>query len=119
MSIQEQRQLADANKAKYLKAPTFAAIESFIKELDVSDAQFERFFGIPSNTLTQVKRGDKRLPARFWHIIYEKTVPTYSIPYQKTEKANLTKKLTTPPKQTQELKQEDHLLDSKLNDLFS
>lgn len=77
MDINEKRELAHTNRTKYLKPPTIKQLSSFIKQLGVTDTQFERFFGIPYNMITQVRSGAKNLPAAYWHIVYEKVVPTY------------------------------------------
>lgn len=65
------------NRAKYMKAPTWEQINHFILELGVTVAQFERFYDIPAKTLFNVKTGERALPARFWHIVYERIKPAY------------------------------------------
>ena len=74
------------NVHKYLKAPSLAEIDSFIKELGISDLQFERYYEMTPKTISRIKANHIQLPRRFWHFIYEKIVPTYSIPYQKRNK---------------------------------
>lgn len=69
--------LKKINTAKYSCAPTWKQIESFMKEMGMRMYRFERFFGIPFNCLTKVKKGDQALPAKFWHIIYEKRKPKF------------------------------------------
>jgi len=95
--------IADRNKLDYLDAPTWNQIEEFIDELGVKMYQFERFYHIPYNLLTQVKSGVKRLPPQYWHFIYEKIKPAYGSGYlddftkiQPTKRINsyLTQKLT-------------------------
>lgn len=67
------------NEKKYLKPPTLMQIEQFLKELDITTASFERFYGIPLGTIRKIRHGDngRYLPVKFWHIIYEKIVPAY------------------------------------------
>lgn len=99
------------NKRKYLHPPTSEQIISFIDELGVTMAAFERFYGIRKDTIRKIKHGDQGrvLPAKHWHIIYEKIKPTYGIGFfmesqivskQKTKKVipvkkkiNISKKL--------------------------
>jgi hypothetical protein len=71
--------LEKENRRKYLKSPTFEQIEEFINELDVSYAQFERFFGMKTKTINRVKIGERGLPAKYWHIIYERIKPAYGV----------------------------------------
>ena len=40
---------------------------------------FEKFYGIPFNTITQIKAGTKRLGSAYWHIIYERIKPAYGV----------------------------------------
>ena len=71
--------IANENLSKYLKPPDWKQIEEFIIELETNMYKFEKFYGIPFNTLTQVKAGTKRLPPKFWHFIYEKIKPNYGV----------------------------------------
>lgn len=72
--------ISNENRAKYLYAPTFEQIEEFRKLLKLSRPVFERFYGIPLETIKQIKSEKRNLPAKFWHIIYEKIEPKiYSI----------------------------------------
>jgi hypothetical protein len=65
--------VAYENERKYLISPSWEKIRSFIKqECKVTYAHFERFFGIPKNTLNLVRAGIRKLPSKYWHIIYEK-----------------------------------------------
>lgn len=75
--------ISNENRAKYLYAPTFEQIEEFRKMLKLSRPVFERFYGIPLETIKQVKKGKMNLPAKYWHIIYEKISPqVYSIHFK-------------------------------------
>jgi len=74
--------ISDINKSKYLKAPPIELVEAFIKELDVSEAQFERFYSIPQATVSKVRASQRKLPPAYWHIIYEKIRPIYGAKYQ-------------------------------------
>lgn len=67
------------NLRKYLKAPTIEQVSSFIKELGVSDVQFERFYEMKIGTMKKLRSGYRNLPRKFWHFIYEKKVPTYGL----------------------------------------
>lgn len=69
--------IAKANIAKYGVPPEWDMIESFMKSLGMNQYRFEMFYGIPYNTLTQVKNGTKTLPCHNWHIIYERIRPKY------------------------------------------
>lgn len=69
--------IANANRAKYLKPPPITQIEEFVKELDVSEHQFERFYGIPRATVSKIRAGARELPAAFWEIVYLKVKPAY------------------------------------------
>lgn len=69
--------IAQDNRAKYLKPPTFEEIDDFRKLLGVRVATFERFFGITVGTINKIKKGERDLPANKWHIIYEKVKPAY------------------------------------------
>lgn len=65
------------NKKTYLKPPTVEQINSFIKELNVTAAQFENFYSIPKGTIKVVRTGFRKLPPRWWNVVYERIVPTY------------------------------------------
>lgn len=82
---------ATLNRKTYLKAPEVQQTLDFISELGVTMAQFERFYGIAVGTLRQVKCGNAELPAKHWHIVYEKIKPMYGAAYyarKKEPKAN-------------------------------
>jgi uncharacterized protein (DUF2249 family) len=59
------------NQLKYLKAPSWEQIEKVVQAHGVVGQQFERFYGLSPNQLAKCKRGDKQLPTKHWHIIYE------------------------------------------------
>lgn len=84
--------LAKQNRLKYLKAPPLEQILEFVKELEVTEAQFERFYGIPAKTISQIKVGNTPLPAKFWHIVYEKIKPMYGAAYYARKKEPKQKK---------------------------
>ena len=67
--------IAQDNRAKYLKPPTYQEIEIFRKELGVRIATFERFYGIALGTIKKIRKGKENLPAKLWHIIFEKLYP--------------------------------------------
>jgi hypothetical protein len=69
------------NMETYLKPPTAAQVIEFVDELEVTMTQFERFFGMPYGTIRQAKGDFQPLPAKFWHIVYEKIKPAYGVGY--------------------------------------
>lgn len=70
---------AEANLKKYLKAPTVIEISNFIKELGITDVQFERYYKIGKRTIGRIRNNQQNLPPKYWHFIYEKIVPTYGL----------------------------------------
>lgn len=72
-------------RRKYLKAPTVEEIKSFIKELKVTYSQFEVYYNIPPGTLKQVFIRARKLPVKYWPIIYERIIPTYGLKYTKKQ----------------------------------
>ena len=84
------------NKSKYKRPPTWDMVQSFADELGMDIMHFERFYGIPYSTLTQVKNGRKPLPIRYWHIFYERVTNKYGAgfikEYEKNKRAKLNKK---------------------------
>lgn len=107
-SPQDLAELARENRKKYLKAPTWEQIESFINELETSVNQFEGFYDIPTNTLNQVKSGARKLPSAYWGIIYAKIKPAYGSGFiqdylkMESEKA-ITHPITTIAEETTEI----------------
>lgn len=77
------------NVHKYLKPPSLAEIDAFVKELGITDAQFERYYGIPFRMMGKVRNGSKPFPKKYWHFVYEKIVPQYAIPYTKKIKSKV------------------------------
>jgi len=59
------------NHLKYLKAPSWEQIRKVVDAHQVGDKQFERFYGMAENTLNKTRIGDRQLPVRYWHIVYE------------------------------------------------
>ena len=66
------------NVHKYLKAPSITEIDAFIKELGISDYQFERYYRMAFRTMNKVRTGYRPLPRKYWHYIYEKKLPEYA-----------------------------------------
>lgn len=62
----------EINKKLYLKAPTQCEIESFFKEADIKPRLYEKYMGIRIGTFVDVKRGYRKLPIKFWHLIFNK-----------------------------------------------
>ena len=73
------------NVHKYLKAPSLAEIDAFIKDLDITDAQFERYYEMVPQTIKNIRNGYRPLPRKFWHFVYEKIVPSYGVTYQNSK----------------------------------
>lgn len=79
---------AAKNRTIYLKAPPYDQVIEFIAELGVSQSQFERFFGIAKGTIKQIQVGNCQLPAKHWHIVYEKIKPAYGVGHYTIEGKN-------------------------------
>ena len=90
--VRKKSELYYNNLSKYLKQPEWWQVEEFIKELGITMAQFERFYGLPYNTLVQVKSGHKRLSPEYWHFIYERIKPAYGAGFVVDYSANPNKK---------------------------
>lgn len=69
--------LRKINQRKYGVAPSWEQVDAFVKETGMRRDHFERFYGIPYNTLIQIRTGRKKTPANIWHIFYEKIKPAY------------------------------------------
>lgn len=65
------------NKSKYAQAPSWEQIEILMTEMELSLYHFEKFYGMPYNSLIQVKKGERKLAAKYWHYVYEKIKPAY------------------------------------------
>jgi hypothetical protein len=63
--------LTEINKLKYLKPPTIKEIEKVVGKYEVSEYQFERFFGIPLGNIKLARLGVRSMPAKYWHIFFE------------------------------------------------
>lgn len=79
MQSNRNRALGDLNRRKYAKAPSWEQIDAFISELGMSFNHFEKFYGIPYNTITQIKSGQRELSSPYWHYIYERIKPAYGV----------------------------------------
>lgn len=62
------------NSYKYLKAPTIEQIEAVVEKTGVSEAQFERVYGLYDGCICHVRIGFKPLPAKHWHLFLEPTL---------------------------------------------
>lgn len=91
-------QIESDNVHKYLKAPSLTEIDAFIKELGITDAQFERYYEMPFRIMGKVRNGSKPFPKKYWHYVYEKIVPQYAIPYTKKLNSKVHSKVHTKPK---------------------
>lgn len=67
------------NKKKYLAPPTQKQIDSFVVLCRVSELHFEMFFGLPRGTIKVARTGYMPMPLKYWHIFYERTIPTYGV----------------------------------------
>lgn len=81
--MKQYNEIAKANLNKYIYPPSWEKIDSLIKELGLSVCFFSRIYGVPFNTITQVKSGAKRLPPQYWHFFYEKIKPLTGSDYTK------------------------------------
>ena len=86
------------NVHKYLKAPSLAEIDAFIKELGISDLQFERYYEMPFRTINKIRTGQNDLARKYWHFIYEKIVPDYGLGYKKMQGKSELKNERVKPK---------------------
>jgi hypothetical protein len=68
------------NKYKYLKAPTIEQIEAVVAKAGVSDAQFERHYGLYDGCLSHVYMGLKPMPAKYWHLFFDPATRTTTKP---------------------------------------
>lgn len=83
-----------ANVKKYLRQPTVQEVDSFIKELGITDVQFERFYKIPPKTMARFRMGFRPFPKKYWHFVYEKIVPTYGIGYKNSVNSQVSIKVS-------------------------
>lgn len=88
--ILSQIDIATQNKRKYLKAPSWVKINSFIKKCGVSESHFELFFGMPKGTIKVYRFGNRKLPSQYWHIFFDKET------IKQKMKRYTTKKTKTP-----------------------
>lgn len=106
----------EQNKKKYLASPTHKQVIEFVKEFGVSCAQFERFWGWPEGVIKKIPF--KGLPAKYWHVIYEKIKPAYGIGYASKHMAKSVIKKPTKQKKIATTNQQSHtneLLLERLN----
>ncbi len=102
-------EMAKINQSKYAIQPSWDLIQTYLDEFGLKMTQFERFFGIPFNTLTQVKAGTRVFPIYAWGFIYEKKKPRYGVGFVfesikkqelkeriKTARKNKSRKSSTP-----------------------
>ena len=79
MQTNRNKALGDLNRRKYAKPPSWEQIDAFISDLGMSFNHFEKFYGIPYNTVTQIKSGQRELSSPYWHYIYERIKPAYGV----------------------------------------
>lgn len=75
--MKREQTIADINTAKYPQPPTWLEIDAFLKEISMNMYQFERYYGLPFNQLTQIKSGAKRLAPQYWHFVFQKIKPDF------------------------------------------
>jgi hypothetical protein len=46
-------------------------IDSVIKKFNVSESQFERFFGLAKGAIKNVRYGTRPLASKYWHLFYD------------------------------------------------
>lgn len=80
------------NKSKYKGPPTFKHIEKRLKQFNMKGAHFELYFGIPGGTISKVKNGERAMPVKFWHLIFQ---GINQIPKNKTKIETVTKPPTS------------------------
>ncbi len=96
---------ADENRRRYLKEPTYEQVKNYIQnEQKTSLAQFERFWGMAAGTIK--KMPNQGLPAKWWHVFYEKITPAYGVGYaSKQSSKKQYSKLPIKPKKEAVIKQ--------------
>lgn len=72
-----QAEIAKINQSKYACPPSWILVQEYLDQFNMKLTHLERFFGIPFNTLSQVKAGTRPFPQYAWHLIYEKKRPRY------------------------------------------
>jgi hypothetical protein len=107
------------NRTKYTTPPTWDEITAYMKKFRLKRmAQIERLFGLPAATMCKVKRGDRELPAAYWHYIFEGLVHEKlqdRLPVQKLAKRLATKKSHQKPIQTNTGNKKPASLPDRLN----
>jgi len=90
-AIFKKQTIVEINTEKYLQPPPYDQIREYINgELKISMLHFERFFGIPTGTLKQIPFGHP-LPAKYWHLIYDKVKPKYGTGFYNPDTAIIEK----------------------------
>lgn len=81
------RRLAEINIEKYGKPPTWEMIQKVIDMSGMKMMHFEKYFGMPYNTLVQIKDPTtaRQLSAQYWSDIYEQIIPEYGVKYRLVE----------------------------------
>ena len=92
MQTNRNKALGDLNRRKYAKPPSWEQIDAFISDLGMSFNHFEKFYGIPYNTITQIKSGQRELSSPYWHYIYERIKPAYGVGFIEDYTTNVPKK---------------------------
>ncbi|MBP6477757.1 MAG: hypothetical protein KBA90_13285 [Chitinophagaceae bacterium] len=93
------------NCRRWLRPPTIEQIEAVVKASGSSELQFERYYGIYTGCIKNIRLGVKKMPVQYWHIFLEdkesvvaktvaKTVSaTQKIPKKKRTKVDPNSKL--------------------------
>lgn len=92
-------QLEHDNIIKYGNLPpSYEKIVKYAKKLRFSLALFERVYGIPRNVIYLIKIGERKLPAKYWHFIYEQLPPDGRRMVKKRDfKRNSSTNFSNPP----------------------
>lgn len=76
--MQDSSEIAKINRNRYLKAPSINVIQEFLDFLQAKDSELERFLGIKRGTISCIRIGERKMPTRCWHWVYEKKLPSQS-----------------------------------------
>ncbi len=66
----------EINLKKFAKPPTAEQIDNFLKEIDIKQYRYERIVGMRRGTFHDAKIGYRSLPIKYWHLVYNKIIPT-------------------------------------------
>lgn len=99
------------NRSRYLKSPTPAEIQAALDNLGICGRHFERFFGLPINTISKFKIGADPFPVKYWHFVFE------NLP-EKTGEKQTSKPISEPKPKSKRAKKKRVVLDEKIRALL-